>query len=73
MQTLPVKYFDTNSYGDVMSRYTNDTDALRMMISRGVPQCFSSVITIISTFVAMCITSIPLTIFTLLSLRQCYG
>ncbi len=68
MQTLPVKYFDTNSYGDVMSRYTNDTDALRMMISRGVPQVFSSVITIISTFVAMCITSIPLTIFTLLSL-----
>ena len=68
MQTLPVKYFDTNSYGDVMSKYTNDTDALRMMISRGIPQVFSSLITVVSTFVAMCITSIPLTLFTLLTL-----
>lgn len=68
MQTLPVKYFDTNSYGDVMSKYTNDTDALRMMISRGIPQVFSSLITVVSTFVAMCITSIPLTLFTLLIL-----
>ncbi|HHX54528.1 MAG TPA: ABC transporter ATP-binding protein [Clostridiales bacterium] len=68
MQTLPVRYFDTNSYGDVMSKYTNDTDALRMMISRGIPQVFSSLITVVSTFTAMCITSIPLTLFTLLTL-----
>jgi ATP-binding cassette subfamily B multidrug efflux pump len=68
MQTLPVRYFDTNSYGDVMSKYTNDTDALRMMISRGIPQVFSSLITVVSTFTAMCITSIPLTLFTLVTL-----
>lgn len=60
MQTLPVKYFDTNSHGDIMSRYTNDIDTLRQMISQTVPQVISSIITIVSTFVAMLIESIPL-------------
>ena len=68
MQTLPIGYFDTHSYGDVMSRYTNDADSLRMMISMGVPQIFSAVITIVTTFVTMLVTSIPLTLFTLLTL-----
>ncbi len=60
MQTLPVKYFDTNSHGDIMSRYTNDIDTLRQMISQTVPQVISSIVTIVSTFVAMFIESIPL-------------
>lgn len=60
MQTLPVKYFDTNSHGDIMSRYTNDIDTLRQMISMTIPQVISSVVTIISTFFAMLTESIPL-------------
>ncbi|MCI2001290.1 MAG: ABC transporter ATP-binding protein/permease [Clostridia bacterium] len=63
MQKLPVKYFDTHSFGDVMSRYTNDTDTLRQMIAMSIPQTFSSAITIIAVFCAMLYTSIYLTIF----------
>ena len=62
MQSLPIKYFDTNSHGDIMSRYTNDIDTLRQMISMTIPQIISSAVTIISTFVAMITKSIPLTL-----------
>jgi ATP-binding cassette, subfamily B, multidrug efflux pump len=68
MQTLPVKYFDTHSFGDTMSHYTNDTDTLRQMISQSIPQMFSSVVTIIAVFFAMLYTSIWLTLFVLLFL-----
>jgi len=61
MQRLPVKYFDTNSYGDIMSRYTNDVDSMRQMLSMSVPQVLSSAITIVSIFVAMLRLSLPLT------------
>lgn len=50
MQDLPIKYFDTNNHGDIMSRYTNDIDALRQVISQTMPQLLQSVITIISIF-----------------------
>lgn len=63
MQTLPIKYFDTHTHGDIMSHYTNDTDTLRQMISQSIPQTFSSIITIVSTFVAMLVTDIWLTLF----------
>ena len=62
MQTLPIRYFDTNSHGDVMSRFTNDIDTLRQMISMTIPQVISSAVTIISTFVAMISLSLPLTV-----------
>ncbi len=62
MQKLPIKYFDTHSHGDIMSRYTNDTDTLRQMIAQSLPQGFSSLFTIISVFFAMITTSIPLTL-----------
>lgn len=61
MEELPIKYFDTHSHGDIMSRYTNDTDTLRQMISMSIPQAFSSLITIVSVFCAMVATSVPLT------------
>lgn len=61
MQSLPIKYFDTHSHGDIMSRYTNDIDTLRQMISQTIPQVISSAVTIVSTFVAMISQSIPLT------------
>lgn len=66
MQTLPIKYFDTHSHGDVMSRYTNDTDTLRQMISQSLPQMFSSLITIISVFFAMVATSLWMTLVVLI-------
>lgn len=67
MQTLPIKYFDTNSHGDLMSHYTNDIDTLRQMLTQSIPQMFSSVITIVTVFFAMITTSIPLTVVVLLS------
>ena len=66
MQTLPIKYFDTHTYGDVMSRYTNDTDTLRQMLSQSIPQMFSSAISIVTVFCAMVSISIPLTVLVLL-------
>ena len=65
MQTLPIKYFDTHTHGDIMSHYTNDTDTLRQMLAQSIPQMFSSLITIISVFFAMLFTSWQLTIFVL--------
>ncbi len=66
MQTLPIKYFDTHTHGDVMSRFTNDTDTLRMMISQAIPQGISAVITIVSVFVSMLSLSLWLTLLVVL-------
>jgi ATP-binding cassette subfamily B protein len=66
MESLPIKYFDTNAHGDIMSLYTNDIDTLRQMISQSVPQLFSSIITIVGVLVCMIMLDIPLTIVTLL-------
>ncbi len=66
MQTLPIKYFDTHAHGDIMSRYTNDIDTLRQMMSASLPQMFSSAITIITVFVAMLMLNLYLTLFVLL-------
>ncbi|MGN0498633.1 MAG: ABC transporter ATP-binding protein [Acutalibacteraceae bacterium] len=65
MQTLPIKYFDTHEYGDTMSRFSNDTDTLRQMISQSIPQFMSSVITIVAVLAAMIMTSWALTLLTL--------
>lgn len=66
MQTLPVKYFDTHTHGDIMSFYTNDTDTLRQMIGQSIPHAISSVVTILAVLVSMLSLSIPLTLLTLL-------
>ena len=66
MQTLPIKYFDTHTHGDLMSHYTNDTDTLRQMISQSIPQTFSSLITIFSVFFAMLSVNVWLTILVIL-------
>ncbi|MDO4742614.1 MAG: ABC transporter ATP-binding protein [bacterium] len=68
MQKLPICYFDTHSHGDVMSRYTNDTDTLRQMISQSIPQFFSSAITIVTVFIAMVCYSPLLTLVVFASL-----
>ncbi len=67
MQTLPIKYFDTNSFGDIMSRYTNDTDTLEQMIAQSVPQIINTFVTVIIVFIAMLKTNVPLTLFMLLT------
>ena len=68
MQKLPIKYFDTNTHGDIMSRYTNDIDTLSHMIAQSIPQFFSSAITIITVFVSMVATNIYLTLVVMASL-----
>ncbi len=65
MQTLPIKYFDTHTHGDVMSYYTNDADALRQMLSQSIPQIISSVMSITAVFFAMLYQSLWLTILVL--------
>ncbi|GAA0076782.1 ABC transporter ATP-binding protein [Clostridium sp. CTA-5] len=61
METLPISFFDTHSHGDLMSLYTNDTDSLRQMISQGIPQLLSAIITVVSIFISMIYLSLPLT------------
>ena len=65
MQTLPIKYFDRNAHGDIMSLYTNDIDTLRQMISQSMPQLLNSAITVVSVLVSMVVLSVPLTVLTL--------
>ena len=62
METLPLKYFDNHSHGDIMSVYTNDVDTLRQVVGSSVPNLFKSLVTILATFVSMIVLSIPLTI-----------
>ena len=62
MQKLPIRYFDTHPTGDIMSRYTSDIDTLRMMLSQSVPQCISSIATLVLVFIAMVVTSPILTL-----------
>ena len=64
MQSFDINYFDTNTCGDIMSHYTNDTNTLREMIAQSLPNLISSVMTIVSVLFAMISISIPLTIFT---------
>lgn len=66
METLPIRYFDTHSHGDIMSVYTNDVDTMRQVISQTIPNVISSSITIISSFVSMILLSIPLTLVSLM-------
>ncbi|MBR3288299.1 MAG: ABC transporter ATP-binding protein [Lachnospiraceae bacterium] len=60
MQKLPLKYFDTNNAGDIMSRYTNDLDTLRQVISEALPQTVRGVITFTTIFISMMMLSINL-------------
>lgn len=66
MQELPIKYFDTHTHGEIMSRYTNDTDTLRQMISQSLAQIVSSVISIVAILVSMIYLSPILTIFVII-------
>lgn len=67
LETLPLRYFDSNSHGDIMSHFTNDTDTLRQMISQSIPNLMLAGVTFISVFIAMFSLSIPLTLFVIFS------
>ncbi len=66
MQNLPVKYFDTNKHGDIMSHYTNDIDTLRQLISQSFPHLLQAVSIVSCVFVIMIYYSVPMTIVVLL-------
>ena len=68
MQTLPIRYFDSNSTGNIMSRYTSDIDTMRQMISQSIPQAVSSVVTLVVLLVTMIRTSWMLTIASMLTI-----
>lgn len=61
MESLPIRYFDTNAHGDIMSVYTNDVDTLRQLISQSIPQVVNSAVTIVTVFAGMITTSVWLT------------
>lgn len=65
METLPIRYFDTHTHGDIMSTYTNDTDALRQLVSQSIPQTFYSMVAAVTLFVIMLVYSIWLMIVVL--------
>ncbi len=68
MEDLSLKYFDTHTHGELMSRYTNDADTLREALSNGVVQLFSSTVSVVSTFIMMLVISPILTVFIVLML-----
>lgn len=61
METLPIRYFDDNNHGDIMSYYINDTDALREMISQSIPNCVSNGVLILAAFISMLTLNVYLT------------
>ncbi len=68
MQSLPIRYFDTHTHGDIMSCYTNDTDTLRQMIAQSLSQMISSICTVVAVFCCMLYQSIYLTLIVVVML-----
>lgn len=64
MQKLPVRFYDTNNNGDLMSRFTNDVDTIGQMLSSTLVQLFSGALSIIGTLILMLYTNVYLTIVT---------
>lgn len=65
MEILPVRYYDSNATGDIMSHFTNDIDTLRQMISQSIPQTIAALISVLSIVIAMFMINVPMTIFVL--------
>ena len=68
MQTLPLRYFDSNTAGNIMSRYTGDIDTLRQMISMAIPQTISAAVTLVVLFITMLRTSWMLTLVSMITI-----
>ena len=67
MEALPIKYFDTNAHGDIMSVYTNDVDTLRQLLSQSIPQIINSTITMAATLITMIIMCPALTVISVIT------
>lgn len=65
MQNLPIRYFDTNKHGDIMSRYTNDIDTIRELISNSIPAILRAAAVVLSVFVIMLYYSLYMTVLIL--------
>ena len=68
MQSLPLRYFDSKTAGDIMSRYTGDIDTLRQMISMSIPQTISAVVTLVVLLITMIATSWMLTLVSMVTI-----
>ena len=68
MQRLPLKYFDTHTHGELMSRYTNDTDTLRQFLGQSFVQILSSTLTVVSVFIVMLLLNPVLTVLVVVML-----
>ena len=79
MQTLPLRYFDTHAKGEIMSTYTNDTDAIRQLIGQSLPQLMQSILSVVSIFAMMLFFSIDLTaivvvmLFVMMKVAKTFG
>ena len=72
MQSLPIRYFDTHTHGDIMSIYTNDTDTLRQMIGESLPQMLSSAVIVLSVLFIMIWYSLWLTLLVLIGVAAMF-
>lgn len=68
LEKLPIKFYDSHTHGELMSRFTNDTDTMREMMSQTVPQLLSSTITVIAVFSMMIVLSPMLTVVMILTM-----
>lgn len=68
LQDLPIRYFDTRTHGEIMSRFTNDVDTLREAMTNGVTQLISATLTVTGTFIMMLVISPLLTLLIILML-----
>ncbi len=68
MQKLPIRYFDQNSRGDIMSYYTNDIDTLRQLVSQSLPQLFAAGLTVLGLLLFMFYFSVPLMLIVFLGI-----
>lgn len=66
LQKLPLRYFDTRTHGEIMSLFSNDTDTLREMLSQGIPQLITSLITVVGVIAMMLLLSPVLTLIVLI-------
>ena len=73
MERFPAKYFDTHTRGEIMSVYTNDTEAIRQMISQGIPNIVSAIITTVAIVAALLFLNIPLALLSLLMVAVVMG
>lgn len=68
MQKLPIRYFDSRTHGEIMSRYTSDIDTMRNMLSQSLPHLISAVVSVVGVFGMMLVLSVPLTLLVLVQL-----